>query len=54
MSMPVLRMAAIAVTLVLGSCAVGEPREYTKTGDEIPEGPGLFTGKNGEFVLFGR
>lgn len=47
-------LAVVAVALALGACAAGEPREPTKTVDEIPDGPGLFSGEDGEFVIYRR
>jgi len=38
---------------VLAGCAHGEPFEYVAI-DEIPPGAGLFSGGEGEFVLFRR
>lgn len=42
------------VMLALGACAGGEPREPTKVVDELPPGPGVFSGEDGEFVLYRR
>ena len=39
--------------LVLTGCATAEPYEFHPI-DEIPEGPGLFSGEDGEFILFRR
>ncbi|MEE8189945.1 MAG: hypothetical protein V3T80_12110 [Kiloniellales bacterium] len=40
-----------AVLLALGACAEVKPFEYTEI-HEIPPGPGLLTGDEGEFVLY--
>ena len=48
------QLFAGAVMLILGACAGGEPREPTKVVDEIPPGPGVFSGEDGEFVLYRR
>lgn len=48
---------AAVVALILGgslaACANVEPFEYTAI-HEIPEGPGLFSGADGEFELYGH
>ena len=41
---------AFAVLALLGACAEIKPFEYRET-DEIPEGPGLFTGDEGAFTF---
>ncbi len=46
------RLAAVALALALAACAGAKPFEYHPT-DEIPEGPGLFTGEDGEWVIYG-
>jgi len=44
--------------LVLGSlsvlvgCSSWEPMESSTTADDIPEGPGIFSGEKGEFVIY--
>jgi len=43
----------LATLGVLAGCAHSEPFEYVAI-DEIPPGPGLFSGEEGEFVLFRR
>ncbi len=43
----------IAVTLAVSACG-GKPLHTSKwqsTGDEIPPGPGLFSGADGEFTI---
>lgn len=41
-----------AMLLLLGACADMKPLEYTEI-HEIPAGPGLLSGEDGEFVLYG-
>lgn len=41
------------VVTVLAACAKSEPFEYHRI-DEIPEGPGLFSGEDGEFTLYSK
>lgn len=48
------RLLVAALLMLLSACAGGEPREPTKVVDEIPEGPGVFSGEDGEFVLYRR
>ena len=43
---------AVAVGLWLAACAA-EPFDYTPV-DEIPPGPGLLSGEDGEFVIYRR
>lgn len=43
----------ILTCLVLVSCANPRPFEYHKI-DEIPEGPGLFSGEKGEIILYSK
>ena len=43
---------AWALAVALAACAGAKPFEYHPT-DEIPEGPGLFTGEDGEWVIYG-
>ena len=41
----------------LAACALGEPlerKEFQRMGDNVPDGPGLLTGEDGEFVLYRR
>ncbi len=50
------RLAAVALAwalaLALAACAGAKPFEYHPI-HEIPEGPGLFTGEDGEWVIYG-
>ena len=51
-----MRIATLALgsLLVLAACAgTGEISKPTPP-DEIPDGPGLFSGKDGEFVIYRR
>ncbi|HKX38203.1 MAG TPA: hypothetical protein VJN20_06095 [Burkholderiales bacterium] len=45
-----MRAATFLLVLALGGCAGAAPFEY-RAADEIPEGPGLLTGKDGAFTL---
>ncbi|MDH3658539.1 MAG: hypothetical protein OEU92_00700 [Alphaproteobacteria bacterium] len=49
-----LRLLFGMILLSLVACAAGESREPTKVVDEIPDGPGLFSGEDGEFVIYRR
>ena len=44
--------AFVALALLLGACASIEPFDIAE-GDDIPEGPGVFTGQAGEWVILG-
>ncbi len=46
------RLASVALALTLAACAGAKPFEYHPI-HEIPEGPGLFTGEDGEWVIYG-
>ena len=46
-------LAVLAVCATLGACAGWKPLE-PPVADEIPEGPGSFSGEDGEFVIFRR
>ena len=41
------------LSLLLSNCAHYEPMEVHQT-DDIPQGPGAFSGEEGEFVIFRR
>lgn len=47
-------LAGMIMMLGLGACAVGKPFEQPTVVDEIPPGPGLFSGEDGEFVIYRR
>ncbi len=44
-------LAAAAFAAALAACSLGEPVDYTPI-DEIPPGPGLLSGEDGEFTLY--
>ncbi len=46
-------VTVLAVCATLAACAGREPMEPPVAG-EIPEGPGVFSGEDGEFVIFRR
>ena len=46
------RLVGAALALALAACAGAVPIEYHAI-DEIPEGPGAFTGEDGEWVIYG-
>lgn len=46
-------MTTAIALLALAACAAGEPLEATRI-DDIPPGPGLLTGEDGEFVIYRR
>ncbi|MGH1481781.1 MAG: hypothetical protein ACRBM6_24130 [Geminicoccales bacterium] len=48
------RVIAGSMLLALTACSVGQPRETVTVVDEIPPGPGLFSGEDGEFVIYRR
>ena len=45
-------LAVVLAALVLAACAGAEPFDYTPVS-EIPPGPGLMSGDDGEFVIYG-
>lgn len=48
------RMTVLAFIVLLGTaCAQITPVDYIAT-DEIPPGPGLLSGEDGEFTLYRR
>ncbi len=53
---PVRRFGSLAlaggILIFLGACAEVKPMAYTEI-HEIPPGPGLLSGEDGEFVLYG-
>lgn len=56
--MPALRwiglLAGIALLSTQGACSSIKPLELNNVVDEIPPGPGLFSGEEGEFVIYRR
>lgn len=51
MRLVVVAVSACLVALVLSACG-GQPSSYTPVGEM--SGPGLLSGKEGEFVLYRR
>ena len=52
MQRPIPRLAALAaLAALLAACANVTPVDYTAI-DEIPPGPGLLSGEDGEFTLY--
>ncbi len=47
-------LAALLVILGLAACSLGKPLEPGKQADtdDIPSGPGLFSGADGEFAIY--
>jgi hypothetical protein len=37
---------------VLAGCSGWQPLEGNSTADEIPDGPGVFSGEDGKFVIY--
>jgi len=46
-------IAVAALAAGLAACANAQPYKFTAI-DEIPPGPGLFSGEDGEFVVYSR
>ncbi len=46
-------LAAVLLAAFLAACSNIQPVEFVPI-DEIPPGPGLFSGEDGEFVIRGR
>ncbi len=44
---------ALALALGLAACGNAKPFDYQQEADEMKPGSGLFTGKQGKFVIFG-
>lgn len=47
-----LLLIALAIALLTGCGAKGQPAEFEQTAGEMKEGPGLLTGEEGEFTLY--
>lgn len=47
------RLASLALAMFLAACAAANPFEYHPI-HEIPEGPGLVTGEDGEWVIYDK
>ncbi|MBW2431396.1 MAG: hypothetical protein JRF56_20760, partial [Deltaproteobacteria bacterium] len=43
---------AVAVAILMGCGAKGQPAEFSQTAGEMKEGPGVFTGEEGAFVVY--
>ena len=42
----------LAAALLIGCGAKGQPAEFEQTAGEMKEGPGVFTGEEGEFTIY--
>ena len=42
----------LTAALLMGCGAKGQPAEFEQTAGEMKEGPGVFTGEEGEFTIF--
>ncbi len=42
----------LAALVLIGCGAKGKPAEFKQTAGEMKEGPGVFTGKEGEFAVY--
>ncbi|MCH7889303.1 MAG: hypothetical protein IIA00_08510 [Proteobacteria bacterium] len=51
-----LRKGFICAFVVLGlsACGQAKPLGEVELVDEIPPGPGLFTGKDGKYIIYGK
>jgi len=47
-------LTSAVLLLALANCAVGESLDHQRAADEIPSGPGLLSGDDGEFVIYRR
>ncbi len=47
-------LIVVLITLGLAACGKAKPFDYQPEADEMKPGSGLFSGKDGEFVIFGR
>ncbi len=47
-----LRMIVVLVTLGLAACGKATPFDYVHEADEMKPGSGLFSGEDGEFVIY--
>lgn len=45
-------LTLVLLALLLSACASIEPMAYPPAADEIPPGPGLFSGPDGEFTIY--
>ena len=46
-------LIVVLLTLGLAACGNARPFDYQPEADEMKPGAGLFSGKKGEFVIFG-
>lgn len=44
-------LAFISLSILIG-CSGWQPLEGNSTADSIPDGPGIFSGEDGEFVIY--
>ncbi len=44
---------SLVLALGLAACGNAKPFDYQQEADEMKPGSGLFSGKKGEFVIFG-
>ena len=45
-------LALCCVSLLIGCSSSWQPLEESTTADDIPSGPGVFSGEDGEFVIY--
>lgn len=45
-------VVVVLAALVLAACGSAKPFDYQPTADEMKPGGGLFSGDDGEFVIF--
>jgi hypothetical protein len=46
-------LIVVVLALGLAACGNAKPFDYQQEADEMKPGSGLFSGKKGEFVIFG-
>ena len=47
-----LLLLGLAIALLTGCGAKGQPADFEQTAGEMKEGPGVFTGEEGEFTIY--
>ena len=47
-------LIVVLVTLGLAACGKATPLDYVQEADEMKPGSGLFSGKDGGFVIYGK
>ena len=47
-----LLLLGLAIALLAGCGAKGQPSEFEQTAGEMKEGPGVFSGEEGEFTIY--